>query len=404
MLATRSRWWIVFASGLGLVVGQGPILVFATGVFLKPVSEDLGFGRGEISTAIGISNVMTAISAPFFGRTLDLWGVRRPLLASIALFALATAGMAMMAPSFTVLALLYGLAGLVSAGQSPTAYSKVIASYFDRDRGLAMGLALAGVGVGTTLVPTLSNTLINAFGWRIGYVGLGAAIMLVAFIPVFLLLPEPRTRTSATTTALPGMSFAEAIRTWRYWALAIAFFLATTTINGSLVHVVPLLTDRGVPIDTAVATMAGAGLALIVGRVAAGYVMDRVFAPYVALAFLVGPMIGLAILGWDLQFVSPLVGTVMLGLGIGAEVDLLSFLITRYFGVRAFGALHGLMFSGVVLGNAAGAAALGWSFQLLGSYRPAFAVFEVLLVITCVLFLTLGAYPYPASRRGVAEI
>ncbi len=79
MLATRSRWWIVFASGLGLVVGQGPILVFATGVFLKPVSEDLGFGRGEISTAIGISNVMTAISAPFFGRALDLWGVRRPV-------------------------------------------------------------------------------------------------------------------------------------------------------------------------------------------------------------------------------------------------------------------------------------------------------------------------------------
>ncbi len=203
--------------------------------------------------------------------------------------------------------------------------------------------------------------------------------------------------------ALPGMSFAEAIRTWRYWSLAMAFFLATTTINGSLVHVVPLLTDRGVPIGTAVATMAGAGLALIVGRVAAGYVMDRVFAPYVALAFLVGPMIGLAILGWDLQFVSPLVGTVMLGLGIGAEVDLLSFLITRYFGVRAFGALHGLMFSGVVLGNAAGAAALGWSFQLLGSYRPAFAVFEVLLVVTCVLFVTLGPYRYPASPREIAK-
>jgi MFS family permease len=399
VLALRSRWWVVFASASALVAGQGAILVFAAGVFLRPVSEELGIGRGEISTAIGVSNIMTAIAAPFFGRALDTWGVRRPLLASIALFAMATAAMALLVPSFVVVLMLYGLAGLVGAGQSPTAYSKVIASYFDHDRGLAMGLALAGVGVGTTLMPTLSNFLIGTFGWRAGYVGLGAVILLAAFVPVFLLLPEPRARTAAETTALPGMSFAEAIRTWRYWALAIAFFLATTTINGSLVHVVPLLTDRGVPVGAAVATMAGAGIALIVGRVIAGYIMDRVFAPYVAVAFLVGPMIGLAILGWEVQSVSPLVGTVMLGLGIGAEVDLLSFLITRYFGVRAFGALHGLMFSGVVLGNAAGAAALGWSFQLLGSYRPAFAAFEVLLVITCVLFAILGPYRYPARRR-----
>src|SRR5688572_12055358 len=127
VLTPRSRWWVVLASGSGLIVGQGPILVFATGVFLRPVSEDLGFGRGEISTAIGISNVMTAISAPLFGRAIDLWGVRRPLLTSIALFALATAAMAMLAPSFVVLAALYAVAGFVSAGQSPAAYSKVIA-------------------------------------------------------------------------------------------------------------------------------------------------------------------------------------------------------------------------------------------------------------------------------------
>ena len=395
----RNRWWAVVASALALIAGQGAINVFAAGVFLKPVSQELGFGRGEISTAIAISNIMIAVAAPFFGRFLDSYGVRRPLLISIALFALATAAMSLLQPSTMVLLGLFGVAGLVGVGQNPTAYSKVLASYFDRNRGLAMGLALAGVGLGTALMPVLSNFLIGNFGWRLGYVGLGAVIVVLALIPVGLLLPEPAVKPMAANepATLPGTTFAEAIRTWKYWALAIAFFFAATTINGSLVHVVPLLTDRGIPVGTAVSTIAAAGLALIVGRVIAGYVMDRIFAPYVALVFLGGPILGLAILGWNLQFASPVVGTILLGLGIGAEIDLMSFLITRYFGIRAFGALHGLMFSIFVLGNAAGAGALGWSFQLLKSYGPVFTVFEVLLVIACVLFATLGPYRYPVQ-------
>ena len=129
--------------------------------------------------------------------------------------------------------------------------------------------------------------------------------------------------------------------------------------------------------------------------------MDRIFAPYVALFFLGGPIIGLAILGWNLP-INPLIGTVLLGLGIGAEIDLMSFLITRYFGIRAFGALHGTMFSVFVLGNAAGASSLGWSFQLLKSYTPAFTVFECLLAAACMLFLTLGPYKYPVSSSNAS--
>jgi len=400
----RSRWWVVVASALALIAGQGAISVFAAGVFLKPVSQELGFGRGEISTAIAVSNIMIALAAPFFGGTLDTYGIRRPLLISITLFALATAAMAMLQPAFLVLLALYGLSGLVGVGQNPTAYSKVIASYFDRDRGLAMGLALAGVGLGTALMPTLSNALIANLGWRLGYVGLGIVIVVLALLPVAALLPEPKGQQpeQASLGELPGVPFGEGIRSGKYWALAIAFFLASMTINGTLVHVVPLLTDRGIAVGTAVSMVAGAGLALIVGRVIAGYVIDRVFAPYVALVFLGGPVLGLAILGLNPQFISPLVGTVLLGLGIGAEIDLMSFLVTRYFGIRAFGALHGLMFSIFVLGNAAGAAALGWSFQLLQSYGPAFLVFEAVLIVACILFATLGPYRYPASPSARA--
>ncbi len=403
---SRNRWWIAIVSGLALVAGQGAINVFGAGVFLKPVAQELGFGRGEVSNAIALSNIMVAVAMPFFGRLMDRRGVRGPLLVSIALFALATAAMSFLRPSTPVLLLLYGIAGIVSVGQTPTAYSKVLSAWFDRRRGLALGIALAGVGIGTALIPQISDVLIRNFGWREGYIGLAIAIFVLAFIPVALFLREPAVAQRARTepAQLPGLSFSEGIRTWRYWALAAAFFIAATTINGSLVHVVPLLTDRGIPVSTAVSMMSAAGLALIIGRLIAGYVIDRVFASYVAIVFLIAPLAGLVILSSGTPLVSPLVGTILLGLGIGAEVDLMSFIVTRYFGLRAFGALHGLMFSTVVLGNALGATALGWSFQLLHSYGPAFAAFAAMMVVACILFLILGPYRYPAGGDDRSEV
>ena len=397
-----NRWWIVVATILSLIVGQGSINVFAAGVFLKPVAEELGFGRGAISTAIGLSSVVTALASPFFGRLVDRNGVRPMLLWSITLFALATAAMALLTASTTVLFLLFAISGLMAVGQSPTAYSKVITEWFDRQRGLALGLALAGVGLGTALIPQLSHALVENFGWRSGYVGLGITILVLGFLPVALCVREPARRSADgdSQAVAQGVSFSEAVRTWRYWAMALTFFFASTTINGSLIHVVPLLTDRGIAAGVATAALSAAGLALIGGRIFAGYCLDKIFAPYIAVFFLLCPMAGIAILGSGMTGSWPVVGTILLGLGIGAEIDLLSFIISRYFGIRFFGTLHGFCFALVLIGNAAGAVILGWFFQLAHSYTPGFVLFEMLLAIACVLMVTLGPYRYPARSES----
>jgi MFS family permease len=112
-------------------------------------------------------------------------------------------------------------------------------------------------------------------------------------------------------------------------------------------------------------------------------------------------MVGIAILASSMAV--PVVGTVLLGLGIGTEIDLMSFIISRYFGTRFFGALHGFMFALVMLGNAVGASILGWCFQLLHGYTPGFALFEVLLAIACVLMMTIGRYRYPAVPEAASD-
>jgi MFS family permease len=193
------------------------------------------------------------------------------------------------------------------------------------------------------------------------------------------------------------------LRRWRFWALAVAFYFGVIAINGSLIHVVPLLTDRGLPIAVATAALSASGLAIILGRLVSGYLLDRLFAPYIAIFFLACPMAGIAILCSGAGGAAPVMGTVLLGMSIGAEIDLLSYMISCYFGLRSFGTLHGIMFMGILMGGATGASILGWCFQVRHSYNAGFVLFEALLLISCVLLTRMGPYRFePRKRRAKA--
>lgn len=401
------RWAIVIASAAALVVSQGPINVFAAGVFLKPITQEFGFGRGNVATAIGISSLMTAIASPIFGRLIDRYGVHKPLSISILLFAIATASIALLPGSVVGLYLIFAAAGLFAIGQTPGSYSKVIAAWFDRQRGFALGIVLAGVGVGTAIIPLVSNFLIGAFGWRSGYVGLAVLVIIVALLPVAIFVREPSPGAlgsgDASAKEPEGASMAEAARDWRFWFMLIGFFFAVIAINGTLVHVVPMLTDRGIALPEAVRIISSSGIALIVGRLLAGWIIDRVFAPYVAVFFLFCPLVGLLILALQPAGLPPIVGVLLLGVGIGGETDLLSYLVSRYFGLRKFGTIYGWIFTAALVGNAVGSSILGWSFQLTHGYAPALLGYCGLLVVASLLTLRLGPYRYPPREPASAQ-
>ena len=399
----RNRWWIVVASVVGLIVGTGSINVFAFGVFLKPVSDELGLSRGTLSAAVFLSSILTAACSPILGTLIDRWGIRMIMLPSIALFALVTAGFSLLNPNPIVLFVLYGVSGFVGAGQTPIAYSKAVAAWFDKQRGLALGVAMAGVGLGVLIVPQLAGALIQAFGWRMAYVGLGVTVFVLAFLPVAAVVREPTERDHAAAPPLAlrqrGLSIAEALGTWRFWALTIAFFFGVVAINGTLTHVVALLTDRGVSAPVATAIFSASGIAILVGRILSGFCLDRFHGPYVAVAFLVFPMAGIGLLGSGAGGIVPAAGTILCGLGIGAEVDLMAFFVSRYFGLRGFAQIYGLMFGIFAVGTGLGPYAMGAGFDALHSYGAIFIGFEVVLVIACVLLLRLGPYPFPPEEE-----
>jgi MFS family permease len=397
----HSRWWIVLASFLGLMVSQGPIVAYSFSVFLKPVSEDLGVSRGTFSFAYNIDNFMCALFIPVFGLLIDHYGIRRVLVPGIALFALTTAGLSYLHSSLGVLYGLFALQGIFSAWNTPTGYAKAISGWFDRERGLALGIAVAGTGFGVMLMPPVMTYLIQNHGWRDAYIGLGAALLVFAVAPAGLFIREPswseRTgrETSADTTA--GLSMGEALKTVRYWTMAAAFLLVIVAVNGTLSHMIAMLTDRGIPLETATNALSAVGLAIIVSRTGAGYLVDRFFAPYVAIAFFCCPIVGLALLLSGAPGAIPIVGAVLCGFGVGAEVDLMPFFIGRYCGLRAFGAIYGLTFGIFIVGVGLGTYLMGLCFDLTHSYIPMLSAFVSVLAIACLLIARLGPYRYPAT-------
>jgi predicted MFS family arabinose efflux permease len=309
--------------------------------------------------------------------------------------------------------LLFAIQGLFASVQLPAGYSKMITARFDEQRGLALGIALSGVGLGTILIPQYARILMQAFGWRAGYLGLSLAIFILAFIPVAIFFKEPeemkkhqqimKARSKADNSALPGITLSEAVRTPKYWVLTCAIFLLMMTVSSVMVHMVPMLTDRGISVKAAVTAMSIGGMMLIVGRLIAGYLLDKIFAIYIAIFFLLVPMLGVGILISGAGGAWPTVAVVTIGLSIGAEFDLMAFIVSRYFGIRAFGALYGVILMFVNFANAAGTSLLGWCFQLKHSYVPMLCVLEAFLVVSIVLISCMGKYRYPAPKKQKAE-
>ncbi len=394
-------WWVVVGAVAGLSVGQGPVFVGTYGVFLKPIMADMGWDRGTASLALSAGALCSAFAFPLFGRLMDRRTIRTVALPAIVIYGIAFGrGRTVAARPLGLRIVLIGLAGAASTIQSPLPYAKAIAAWFDHRRGLALGIAMAGVGLGGFVVPQVTRAAIDGFGWRGAYAVLGTLTVVVAFPAVALWVREPlpgEGEQRAVTGPAPGLTVREALQTGRFWLLGGTFFLVALGIVGMQAHIVPLLTDHGLSPALAAATLGTFGLATLAGRLLVGYLVDRIYAPYVATVFFLAPVLGFALLA-TASGPSPAVGVVLMGLGLGSEIDMIAFLTSRYFGQRMFGEIYGYFFMIFALGTAVGPAAAGAMFQMAGSYQPALIGAGAALVIATVGINSLGAYAYPVTH------
>ncbi len=411
MASTRTKvfygWWVALVAALGLFLNTGTIVVFSFGVFAKAMGQEFHSGRAKISLAFTIHNLTSALFVPLAGRLVDRYGPRRVLLPFTALFSLVLVSSKFLSDAIWQLYVFYFALGLVSGGAGAMLYTNVISHWFDRHRGLALSVMMLGMGSGAIVMPSIAQQLVTNFGWRVAYCIFGLAVLLIALpmLAVFLkerpenmgLLPDGAAEVPTSTPIAAneiGLTLREAVNTRAFWIIVSVLFLVTASVHACFIHLPALLTDRGSTAQLAAFASSLLGVGLFIGRVGCGYLLDKFFAPRVAALLLSAAAIGIAFLALGHTISSALIAAPLVGLGLGAEVDLVAYLTSRYFGLRSYGAIFGTIWAVFGVSGGLGAYLMGFGFDKTGSYVVPLSGFFCAAVLAAILILTLGPYRY----------
>lgn len=389
---SRAGWRVVTAAFFGVMVSFGSLLVFTFGVFVKPLAAEFGWSRELISAAFGFAAMTVALCSPGLGFLLDRYGPRRIILPCMVVFGASVASLGLLRPSLPQLYGTFVVLGAVGNGTTQMGYSRAVSTWFDKRRGLALALVMAGVGVGAMVLPPLAQTLISTRGWRTAYFVLGGLVFLFGVPLTAAFVRERRHEPSHDTPVRPGMTTAQGVRTRAFWIIVATLFLGSIAVNGAITHLSPLLTDRGVPVTKAALAASVLGGASFVGRLMTGYLLDRFFGPRVSAVLLAGVAAGILLLATSATAVPVLAASALIGLGLGGEADITPYLLTRYFGLRAFSSLYGFTWTAYAIAGAIGPVLMGKAFDATGSYAALLTILSSLVAVAAILMLALPAY------------
>lgn len=399
-------WWIAVAAAIGVGLGPPPILVFSFPVFLKALTRDFHSSRAVIALAFSLHNVVSAFAGPLAGKLVDRIGVRKVVLPCTLLFALLMLGNRFITASIAGIYALNALGGLIGVGCGPIPYSAAISHWFDRRRGAALAVMMIGLGTSAMLMPSIMQRLIAAFGWRTSYSLYGMAALVITLPLITLLMKNSPAQMGLTADGIVssaataqaegrhGLTWREARQTRTFWLLVAAVILLGASVHACVIHLAAMLSDQGISAQTAALASSLAGAGLLAGRVGTGFLLDRYFGPRIAIIFSAGAATGVFLLLIAHAGVWAFVGAFLVGLGMGAEADLIAYLTSRYFGLKSFAEIYGFTFGSFVLAGAFGAFIMGVGFDRTGSYRLPIMGFLAAIIGAIVLFSRLGPYRY----------
>jgi len=384
---------------IGSAAGVSALLMYTNGLFVAGLARDYGLTRVQFGFGVLLVTMALAFANPVVGWLVDRLGAK---WLSVAGLVLLSAGFASLGafidsiPSYFALQVLVALAG---AASGPIAYSKIINETFIRHRGLALGITMTGIGLTAAAIPPVLAGIIEEHGWRSGYYYL-AAVPLAGAVLTALLLPSRHAvgvqKNSLQAQAAPGEAFQ---RSRVFWMLAGTFALMSLSFMGLVPHFVPMLGDAGLDPRAAGSLAGQIGLAVIASRMLVGLALDRIFAPRIAI------FICLVAAAGNLAFLLMGVGSasltaIAMGLALGAELDLMGFLIARYFGLAQFGKVYGWLYFAFIFASGLGPLWVGAVRDGTGDYSLALVASVAGLLLSCGGFLMMPRYPDQAPSRA----
>jgi predicted MFS family arabinose efflux permease len=404
----RRGWLVVLASTIGLGIATSH--VYTIGIFMSPLEHEFGWSRAQISSGLMANSIISVIGAPFIGWLIDRFGTRRIGLPGVALYCTAIALLSQTGASIWTW---WGLWLLVAFGAvliKPTVWALSVSQRFDGQRALALAIVMSGSGVCAIFLPAVTTNLIATLGWRGAFLGLGGGGALIALPLLYLFLrdgPGSAGHASSSSPAIEktGLGIREGLLSRRFLFIAICTVLMTVTIAGMSVHFVPFLSSLGVSKMTAASVAGVGGFLSVVGRLGTGILLDRRWSgPLVgACSFSIPAIAGVVWLLHGSDLFSATVISGLLGISLGAEMDVLAYLCSRYFGLKHYGVIYGSVAGLLAMGVGVGPTLAGFVYDKTHSY-DAFIWGAIPACLTAALLVgSLGRYPEfatrPTSRR-----
>jgi len=391
-------WPLPLVAMLG-VSGAG-IFAYSTGVFMQVVTTEFGWSRAFFSSTLFIQTTLGLVTFPIVGWLIDRIGPRRVALMGIAPFVAGVACLGLANGTVWQWWMLCLIQAVFLAFISPPVWIAAVVSRFHASRGLALAVGLAGLGMGALVWPILAAFFIERLGWRASYPALalvwGALILPLTALFVF----AARDRgTAPPAKAKPGV-YRDAIRSRTFVGLLAAGGLFYAAYYGMLVHFVPLLRANGFDLKTA-ATLGGLiGLFGIVGRLCTGYLLDRLPTRPIGVVIFLTPILTCALLLWGGgSLAASAAAAIILGLSIGAEMDIVTYIAARRFGQEVFGSVYALFTAALALCASVGPILGGALFDAFGSY-DSFLMAIVPMVVTAALLIAWVPITPPEMPEG----
>lgn len=397
MVSPDARRWLIVAALFVVTYGISVPLA-AYGVFLPVLAEHFGWSRGAISAALSLNLLVGGLAGFGVGALADRHGPRALLTVTVALagaaFALVSAVNALWQ-----LVVLVGLVGGLGMSSFYLLTTATVTHWFDERRGLALALVLVGFNLGYITGGPLAAWLITELGWRVAYGVLGTACGILTTCAAFTVrLPRPTERTAlhrppparAGAPAISGhagITLRQSLADPRQWMLNVSWLLLGGLAIMISVHAVPFARDQGVSLAGASFALTAYGVGSVVGRLIAGVVSDWFGTRLtIGTAYLLEILALLALL-WIPSRGALLASLVAFGAGFAASDTMVAKVIPEVFGLRAIGAIMGVLTLGWRLGAALGPAAAGFLYDLTGSYTPPFGAAPVAVLVSWALFI-----------------
>lgn len=403
----KHGWKLLLVSLIGVITSSNFIPLYSFGPLVQDLSSTLDISLGELQRAITFNFVGLAIGYQLAGWAVARFNLKIVVLVSLLLFAALYALLGYITLNRNLLYLFYFLFPILGCGSLLVTWTHITCQKFEKKRGIALAIILSGSGIVSTGVPLLLTDIVGTEHWQKAFYIL-AALPLFTFVVCLFALPNktdsdtsssheaPEQKTSSSKTAQLefGISYLETLKTRRFWTMLIALNLVVFVIVSMITNIVPMLVGKGMTQAEATVVFSSFGISLIVGRLASGILLDRIWGPLVAFFALMLPAIGcLIFLYMPANTALMITATALIGLAAGAEYDIVVYLISRYFGLRAYPKTFGTMSGAISLGSGMSPLIYGPILDATGNYDALLMICSVSTTIGALMFLTLGAYP-----------